>query len=626
MADHAVTGRQSGKSPGERFDRLKDDRFVVVGVCIFLLIVIWLVFGQTLQHQFLNYDDDVYVYQNPYVIAGLTGRGILWAFTFAEIGHWHPVTWFSHMLDCRLWGLRAGGHHLTNVVLHACAAVLLFIAWKQMTGALWRSAFVAALFAIHPQRVESVAWIAERKDVLSAVFFMATILAYVRYVRKPASLVRYAVVVILFALGLMSKGMLITLPFVLLLLDYWPLQRLKPEIFESPGRSEHRAAILRLVGEKIPLFVLCAASGIATNLSPETIPPVLRMSFPLRMESAVVSYLIYAKQLFYPAGLSLPYFNPPGGFPLWQGMAAFALLIAISLGALFSRKTHPYFMVGWFWYLGMMLPVIGLVQISYYARADRYTYLPHIGLYLLITWSAAELLRPWRRGRAILTTAALLLITAFTMSAYAQAFYWHDSERLWRHVLATAPDNYVAHTNLGLVLNQNGQVDAAIAEYEAALRIQPAHARTHNNLGNALLGLGRTQEAIAHYEKALDIEPGFAQAHNNIGIALGQSGRVAEAITHFQKAIEISPAYANAHSNLGSAFLMNGNLNEARRELLRALEIRPDSAEDHKQLGDLLLKQGRASDAIIHYRKALQLQPNNAGLQRRLADALADTD
>ena len=453
---------------------------------------------------------------------------------------------------------------------------------------------------------------------------MATILAYVRYVHKPSSIVRYALIVILFALGLMSKGMLVTLPFVLLLLDYWPLQRLKPEIFKSIWQAEPRAAVLRLIAEKIPLFMLSAASCIATNLSPEKIAPAFQMSLPLRIENALVSYVIYVKQMFYPAGLALPYFNPPGGFPLWQVVAALALLIGISLGALVFWKTHPYLIVGWFWYLGMMAPVIGLVQISYYARADRYTYLPHIGLYLLATWSAAELLRGWRHGREILTAAALVLITALTMSARAQASYWHDSERLWRHVLATAPDNYVAHTNLGLALDQNGQVEAAIAEYEAALQIQPAHPATHNNLGNALLHLGRTQDAIAHYQKALDIEPRFSQAHNNIGIALGQNGRLLEAITHFQKALEITPTYADAHSNLGSALLLSGKLDEALPEFLKALDIRPNSAEDHKQLADLLLKQGRAADAIAHYRKALEIKPNDAEARRRLADALTE--
>ena len=621
MAGHSPIERRSGKSFGERLDRLDHDGFVVAGVCIFLAIIVWLVFGQTLQHEFLNYDDDAYVYRNPNVMAGLTRRGIMWAFTFAEIGHWHPMTWFSHMLDCRLWGLQAGGHHLSNVLLHATAAILLFLTWKQMTGALWRSACVAALFAVHPQRVESVAWIAERKDVLSGVFFMATILAHARYVSKP-SFIRYALIVVLFAFGLMSKGMLVTLPFLLLLLDFWPLQRLK--ISKSIWQPEERTMVRRLVAEKIPLFMLSAASCVATNLSPEKIAPALQLSVPSRIGNALVSYVLYIKQMFYPAGLALPYFNPPGGFPLWQEGAALALLLGFSLGALALWKTRPWLTVGWFWYLGMMAPVIGLVQISYYARADRYTYLPHIGLYLLATWSAAELPHGYRHRRKILTATALVVIAALTMSAHVQASYWHDSERLWRHVLDTAPNNYVAHTNLGLALNQDGQVEAAIAEYQAALQIQSAHPATYNNLGNAFLQLERTQDAIAHYQKALDIEPGFFQAHNNMGIALGQNGQLAEAIIHFQKALEIAPTYADAHSNLGSALLLSGKLDMALPEFLKALEIRPNSAEDHKQLADLLLKQGRAADAIAHYRKALEIKPDDAETLRRLADALVE--
>jgi Tfp pilus assembly protein PilF len=566
----------------------------------------------------------MYVYQNLAVTAGLTRRGILWAFTFAEIGHWHPVTWFSHMLDCRLWGLRAGGHHLTNVLFHAAAAMLLFLALKQMTGSLWRSACVAALFAIHPQRVESVAWIAERKDVLSGIFFMATILAYLRYADKPPSIARYALVVVLFALGLMSKGMLVTLPFVLLLLDYWPLGRLKPEVIKSILFPENRALIWRLVVEKIPLFVLSAASCVATNLSPEKIAPALQMSLPLRIENAVVSYVIYVKQMLYPAGLALPYFNPPGGFPLSEIIIALALLIGISIGAVMFWNTRPYLIVGWLWYLGMMAPVIGLVQISYYTRADRYTYLSHIGLYLLAIWGVAELFRGWRYGREMLTVAALLLITALTVRTQAQTSYWHDSERLWRYVLSKTPDNYVALNNLALVLDEKGQVGTAIERYDRALQIQPAYAEAHNNLGNALCRVGRVREAIAHYQKALELVPGLPQVHNNLGTALGQNGQLVEAMAHFRKALEINPNSAGAHSNLGYALLITGEEDEALREFLKALEIKPNSAETHKHIADLYLKQGRAADAIAHYRKVLEISPDDADAHLRLAHALAE--
>jgi len=357
-----------------------NDRWRVPGVCLFLAAIIWVVFGQTLGHEFVNYDDDLYVYENPVVQKGLTWEGFRWALTYGQIGHWHPLTWLSHMLDCQLYGLQAGGHHLTNILLHTATAILLFLVLRQMTGFLWRSAFVAAVFAIHPLRVESVAWVAERKDVLSAFFFMLTLGAYVRYVRRPPSKIRYGVMILLYALGLLSKNMLVTMPFVLLLLDYWPLNRLS-------GFSPR--VLLRRVAEKIPLFVLTVASCVTMALVPEKVPAGDSLSFALRMENAVVSYVTYLWQMIHPSGLACLYPNPANYLPLWQVAGALGLLLAIS-GVVFAfRKTHPYLVVGWLWYLGMLIPVIGMVQISYYAHADRYTYLPQIGLYLLLTWAAA---------------------------------------------------------------------------------------------------------------------------------------------------------------------------------------------------------------------------------------------
>ena len=599
--------------------RRRDESIAVLAVGLFLVIIVWIVFGQTIRHGFINYDDGMYVYQNPDVLAGLTPKGIRWALTFAEIGHWHPITWFSHMLDASIWGRRAGGHHLTNVLLHIASAILLFLTLKQMTGALWRSAAVAAFFAVHPQRVESVAWIAERKDVLSGLFFMATILAYLRYTARPG-LGRYAVVVILFALGLMSKGMLVTLPLVLLLLDYWPLARFESDSLEA---KQHARNLLRLVGEKLPLLVLSVASCVITTLSPEKIAPVFQMPLFSRVESAVVSYVIYIKQLFYPVGLELPYFNPPAGFPAWEVVACVALLLGISAAAFLCWKRCPYFIVGWFWYLAMMSPVIGLVQISYYARADRYTYLPHIGLYLLIVWGAVDLTRGWAWRRGLLTFAGVLVIGLFVMQARVQASYWHDSEKLWRYEIAVAPDNFVARVNLGLVLDAKGQVDAAIAEYEEAERIQPGYTEEHNNLGNALCRVGRVPEAIAQYERALELVPGLPQVHNNLGTALGQNGQTTEAIAHFRKAIEINPNFAGAHGNLGYALAMEGKLDEAVSELQKALELRPDSPDIQLHLGDLFLARGQTADAILHYKKAVELRPNNAEARRKLADATA---
>ncbi len=592
------------------------DRRVVGAICVALAAIVWLGFGQTIRHQFINYDDDMYVYQNSGVLRGLTLKGIAWSFTFAAIGHWHPVTWWSHMLDCQLFGLRAGGHHLTNVTLHAAAVILLFLALREMTGSIWRSGFVAALFAVHPLRVESVAWIAERKDVLSGVFFMLTLVAYARYARGKPPVFDYLLVVLLFALGLMSKGMLVTLPFVLLLLDYWPLGRFRGQ------RSEIRSHLLM---EKIPLFALSALSILATSLSPEKVGPAFRESLWARLENTVVSYVIYLEQMFYPSRLTIPYFNPPNGFSLLEVGLCMALLIAISIGVFIVWKTHPYLAVGWLWYLGMMLPVIGIVQISYYARADRYTYLPHIGLYIMIIWGAADLFARWRWRRKILATAGAIVIAGLVILTRAEASYWHDSEKLWNHALAIDPNNFVAHTNLGLALDEKGQPDAAIFEYGRALQIQPAYAEAHNNLGNALSRVGRLNEAIAEYHTALDLVPDLPQVRSNLGTVLAQNGQVTEAISQFQKAIEINPGMAGAHLNLGYALLQSGQPNQAIPHLVNALQIKPDLWEANKLLADIFVQRGRLDEAITHYRKVLERRPNDADAHLSLANILSKT-
>jgi tetratricopeptide (TPR) repeat protein len=597
----------------DRFLRLRNNRLTVGAICLFLTAIVCIGFGQTVGHQFINYDDGMYVYQNPDVLRGLTRKGIIWSFTFASIGHWHPVTWWSHMLDCQLFGLWAGGHHMMNVLLHAGAAILLFLALREMTASLWRSGLVAALFSVHPLRVESVAWIAERKDVLSGVFFMLTLLAYARYVRRARRPFDYLLVAIFFALGLMSKGMLVTLPFVLLLLDYWPLARFSLQTSEI---------IRRLVAEKIPLFALSALSILATCLSPEKVAPALRESFSARLENVVVSYVIYLKQMFYPFGLTIPYFNPPNGFSVLGVSFALALLIGISIGTFVSWKTRPYLVVGWLWYLGMMLPMIGIVQISYYARADRYTYLPQIGLYIMIIWGVANLFARWPRRREVFAAAALVVFGTLLMRTRVQAAYWHDSETLWHHALDVDSNNFVAHTNLGLALNEKGRLDPAIAEYEKALQIQPGYAEAHNNLGNTLSRVGQLNEAIAHYQKALELVPDLPQVHNNLGTALAQNGQLAEAIEHFQKATEINPDMAGAHLNWGYALLQMGEPDQAVPHLLKALEIRPDFVEARQRLGDLFLQKGQLADAIAHYRKVLERRSDDAEAHLKLAIAL----
>jgi tetratricopeptide (TPR) repeat protein len=598
-----------------------NDHWTVPAVCIFLAAITFAVFGQTLRHGFVNFDDGLYVYENPVVQKGLTWEGFRWALTYGQIGHWHPLTWLSHMLDCQWYGLQAGGHHLTNILLHAAAAILLFLVLRRMTGFLWRSAFVAAVFAIHPLRVESVAWVAERKDVLSAFFFMLTLGAYVRYVRRPPSMIRYGAVVLCFALGLLSKNMLVTMPFVLLLLDYWPLNRLA---------SFTPQVLLQRVAEKIPLFVLTAGSCVATALVPEKLTAADKLPFGLRLENAVVSCVTYLWQMIHPSGLACVYPNPTNYLPFWQVAGALGLLLAISGAAWAFRRTHPWLVVGWLWYLGMMIPVIGMVQISYYAHADRYTYLPQIGLYLMLTWTAADLCAGWRHRRVLLGGLSTVILVALIFCAHTQTLYWRNSEVLWAHTLACTSDNYIAHYNLGDALIKKRRMDEAIAHFQTALQIKPDYAEAHDNLGNALFQKGRVDEAITHYQTALQIRPDNAKAHNNLAIALFQTGRVNEAITHYQTALQIKPDYAEAHNNLGNALFQKGRVDEAITHYQTALQIKPDYAEAHNNLAWVLATVSQASlrnggKAVKLAERANQLTSGeNPVILRTLAAAYAE--
>jgi tetratricopeptide (TPR) repeat protein len=595
----------------------------VPAVCLVLVAITFAVFGQTAGFGFVNYDDDKYVYDNPVVERGLTLKGAFWALTYRKIGHWHPMTWLTHMADCQAYGLWAGGHHLTNVALHAAAAALLFLALREMTGSLWRSAFVAAVFAIHPLRAESVVWIAERKDVLSGVFFMLTLWAYARYARQP-SRGRYAAVALWYGLGLLCKNTLVTLPFVLLLLDWWPLQRVTLD--EAGGGKVGATRLVALFGglvkEKIPLFLLSAGSCVATFLVPEKLLDSARFPFLERLGNALVSYGIYLRQMVFPAGLAIPYPNPPNGLPFWEVALALVLLAAISICVLACWKKHPYLLVGWLWYLGMLVPMIGIIQISYYAHADRYTYLPQIGVYVAITWLVAE----WQVSRAALGSLMAGVLALFMVCAWRQTAYWKHNETLWTHTLACTSGNYIAQNNLGVVLLQKGRANEAIFHYQKALEIKPDYAEAHNNLGIVLFEEGRGDEAITHFQSALQIKPDYAEGQYNLGNALRQKGRADEAVTHYQAALRIQPDFAEAHNNLGNALLQKGRLDEAVTHYQAALRIQPDFAEAHNNLGNALLQMGRVDEAITHLQKALQLKPDYAEAHYNLGNALLQKD
>jgi len=527
-------------------------------------VLTWIVFGQTLQHDFVNYDDPRYVYQNTRITNGLDLAGIAWAFTHIHAENWHPVTTISHMLDCQLYGLKAGRHHFTNVLLHTVAVVLLFLVLQQMTGAIWRSAFVAALFAIHPLHVESVAWVAERKDVLSGVFFTLTLLAYVHYARAP-SIWRYVTVALMFALGLMSKPMLVTLPFVLLLLDYWPLKRIRTEESRA-GRQ-----LLRLFAEKVPLMALSAVSSTVTYLAQRgALGWTEQLPILARINNAFVTYVIYVRQMFWPAKLAVFYPHPENRLPQWEIGLAVALLACITTTALVLRKVAPYLITGWFWYLGMLVPVIGLVQVGWQGHADRYTYLPQVGLYIAGTWAIADLTASFRR-RILLGAAALLIIGALSWTAWIQTSYWRDSEMLFTHALAVTGKNDVAENNLGIVFLQRGELDKAIARLQAAIDLRPENGPAHNNLAKAFLQKGQLAEAMIHYRKFLEIEPQNVEARNILGTALIQQGHVREAVEQWQDALAIEPENGNAASNLAWVFATSPE--DSIRNGARAVEL-----------------------------------------------------
>lgn len=607
-------------STERRRSRTHDGRVVTGIVSVFLAVIVWIAFGQALRHEFVGYDDQRYVVQNPWVTNGLTPGGIKWAFTHVHASNWHPLTTISHMLDCQIYGLQPWGHHLTNILLHAAAAILLFFALRKLTGDLWPSLLVAAVFAVHPLRVESVAWVSERKDVLSGVFFMLTLWAYARYVRgNGAASFWYVTVVVFFALGLMCKPTLVTLPFVLLLLDSWPLGRNQPS--SSRGGGITRKTWLRLIVEKLPLFVLSAASCVATLLAQqEALDASLKPPLMERVGNALVSYAMYLAQMIWPARLAVLYPYPEGNLKVAQVILALLLLLSISAGVFVWRGKYPFLLTGWFWYLGMLVPMIGIVQVGSQVRADRYTYLPQIGLYILVAWSAMELFQQWRRSRVILAAAALLIITALITRSYFQTSYWQDTETLWEHATATTSNNYIATNNLAQVLFQSGRFDEAIAECQKALKIKPDLAAAHNNLGVALIrskqggGTALRQksidEAIGHYRAALQIKPDFMQARSNLGNALLQKGQVDEAIAQFQKALEVDAQYAEAEFSLGKAFWQKREVNEAIAHYQKAVEISPDYAEARYSLGNSFVAEGKYSEAIANYEGAVRIRPD----------------
>jgi tetratricopeptide (TPR) repeat protein len=565
--------RRSNKSVREK-SALPRESWWVAGICLGLAGITWLVYGQTIHHEFVNFDDDAYLFQNPAVSRGLTHNAIIWAFTRIHAANWHPLTWLSHMLDCQLYGLNAGGHHLTNLLLHAATTIFLFLVLRRVTGHLWRSAFVAAVFAIHPLHVESVAWAAERKDVLSAFFFVLTIGAYIRYIAGPRLPGRYALILLLFVLGLMSKPMLVTLPLVLLLLDYWPLHR-----FTSEG-ADRLVTARRLILEKLPLFGLAAASCITTLFAQSKgIRPLTDISVSLRLGNAAIATVVYLRQMFWPTDLAVLYPFDADNVTIWRSVLSMTLIAGVTAVAFIMRRKRPYVFTGWLWYLVMLGPVIGILQVGNQAYADRYTYLPQIGLYVLLAWAMADLTTRWKYRRVVLASLSAIILSGLTLQAHNQVSYWKDSETLWTHEIASATDNAIAEGNLGNALYLKGKFEQSIVHFQKALLADTRDAFVQSSLGAALLDVGLVDQAAAHLQIALEVKPDSVEAQSNLGLALFQMGRLNESVTHLEKALAIDPDYENAHYNLGNSLLQLRRITEALAHYKKALQINPDDAE-----------------------------------------------
>src|SRR6516162_3036203 len=570
-----------------RAGRVKKDsssRLAQFAIFASITILIWIVFGQTLGHDFVNYDDKTYVYGNSLISSGLTLHSLAGAFVDTQTDNWHPLTLISHMIDRQIFDLKVGGHHFTNVLLHTIAVLLLFVWLRNITGRLWRSAFVSALFAIHPLRVESVAWIAERKDVLRAVFFFLTLLAYGRYIRAP-TICRYLLMSILFACGLMSKPMLVTTPAVLLLLDFWPLNRNHRSEMRGQ-KSPNGMSWTKLMVEKVPLFGLSAVSSvIALALQVQSPSSVGQLPFLWRLENAVVTYVTYIWQIFWPANLAVFYPHPDDRLSVWQVLLAVAVLLAITLFVYTSRRARPYLLFGWLWYLIMLLPVIGIIEVGLQGHADRYTFLPHIGLYVVFTWLIADVSTALPRRKEILAIDGSIVVIFLSLIAWKQTAYWRNSETLWTHTLAVTQDNDVALTNFGTSLMERGQLNDALSYFQRALAIRSRSANRHDNFSLALI-------------------------HGSVGDVLARQGRLDEAIVHLRQAVDLRPDYPDAHHNLGTALFQKGDLDGAIAEWRTTLSIHPYDAGAHTSLGNALVQKGWLREAADHYEKALQSDPD----------------
>jgi len=621
----------------------------------FLILFTLIAFWQVRHNDFINLDDDLYITNNSHVQEGLTFKSVYWAFTSTKNGQWTPVTFFSHLVDYTFFGLNAGGHHLTNLLFHTMNTLLLFFLLSRMTAAFWQSAFVAAIFALHPLHVESVAWVAERRDVLHSLFLLLTIWVYINYVEKPKWF-RHICVLLCFILAVMSKPMAVTLPFILLLLDYWPLGRLrigkkdqglKPFIAPSLKAIRQNVPISHLLIEKGSLFSIAVVSSLFTLFSVwgiKSLSSFENLSLIVRIENAAVSYIEYILKMIWPNSLAVLY-PYPMTFPIWKVVCTTLLILTITVLVTLGRRKHPYLIVGWFWYLITLLPVIGLLQAGYQSMADRFMYMPMTGLLIMMIYGISDMYKRWPYKRLTLAVLSVSLVITLMVLTRAQVKLWRNSETLFRHTLQVTNNNYFIHNHLGAALFKQGNNQEALIHFKRSLEINPYYADAHCNLGVLLLRQGKYREAIPWFVAALQNKPHSVEALTNLGIILGKYGKVKEATDHFSEAIRINPDYEEAYfcqgnllleirkyeeaihyfnkalrinsknsrtyNNLGVSLLGLGNPEKAMDFYHKALDINPADTDTHCNLGSLLIQQGKYEKAIFHFTEVLRINPND---------------
>jgi tetratricopeptide (TPR) repeat protein len=598
-------------------ERLYNHRRLLI--CILLAAVTFAVYLPVRNYSFLFYDDNVYVTDNAQVKLGLSWQGIKWAFTTGYGSNWHPLTWMSLMLDCELFraaslpgGVKSGPMHIVNVLFHIANSILLFVVLARMTKGVWQSAFIAGLFALHPLHVESVAWVAERKDVLSTLFWLLTMLAYTRYVERPSA-GKYIVVLVLFAMGLLAKPMLVTLPFALLLLDYWPLGR-----FAAPKFS-----IIKALLEKVPLIVLAAASSVITFVVQRaggSMLSIYAIHLSERISNAIVSYVSYISKMFWPVGLAILYPHPANRIPVAKALICAAILILITIICLYYARRRKYLLVGWLWYLGTLVPVIGIVQVGSQGMADRYTYIPLIGLFLIIAFAGAELLKKISMGTVAAGVIAGVILSACGITAAAQVRHWKDSLALFEHALDVTENNYLVENNYANVLSNLGRNEEALTHLVEALRFLPDSPEMHNNYGNILKKTGKFDQAIEQYKIALKLNPDFSLARYQLGVALAAKGDYEGAIKQYRLYAGTDVDLADISQGPATELAKQGKVNDAANQFHI---VKPDSTEVRSNFGYALAQSGKPKEAIEYYDKVLANDPNNVITHGRLALALA---